>query len=710
MQSRHPLRVVRYATTINGTQIDDAGDAPQHGTVPRATDPDSYDERSTEGEGDDKWNQPVSGDADKKTLNGATVGMYPEGVSSGDGPGISVGPFVAAFGMDQGNWDRWNQHAQETAGGHPPCPHCGAPATEHSQGELVCPQCKDRIERTANVPWTGEQRAHLHSWDNGGSSQSGDFVSSAQFTNKVPVTQEVEDPAQEIIEQDLRAQAALWEMPAGDAAIRHLIEDHGYEPHEVDAGGPEWQHAQQHAEGDPRDYEHSGRAHIHTGPFRNDPSYPYSSDGPLATPEEHVRPWDRGMPLHTLSSQHTAASEHDWLAHLLQRHGYTAEHLQDLIDKGTKPSHFHEALHEAGLADGHEHQVTYGTPFPPVPPESGGIAGGDPGEAIAGSKPGHVKDPETWSHEQRKRYLSAREAGVRVQVHGPDDFTLHQAPDEHDDPDNDLDTPTGKDKAPKAHTEDDANSLDSGDAQAMAPADQDDSLDAPEASPGDQPGTVPADGAAPEPNAALTGPDAETEGGRALPPTAWPMTQAPVQQGGPAYTQGTHDQHGRVFPPPPPAPAPTGEDGSPIGEEGEGEPGEEGGDGKKVQLEIKTAADDEGSADRMRRLLHEHLDETGREHERRMHEQDFEAEQGWEHRPLPNERSMQVRERSGGHYRPTEIGDLLSSEPVHAREPHEWNERERLVYQNSLALAHFTAAAGSAAFRFEFTASWSDVV
>ena len=644
-----------YGTTINGTQIDDAGDAPQHGTIPRAENPDGYDDQSTEGQGDDKWNQPVSGDADKKTLNGASVAMYPEGVSSGDGPGISVGPFVA------------------------------------------------------NVPWTGEQRGHLHSWDNGSSAQAGDFVSSRNFTNKVPVTQEIEDPAQEIIEQDLRAQAALWEMPQGEDVVNHLLSHHGFYDDEIGAEGvtPEDQHTFAHTERDPRDFQFAGVPHIHTGPYVNNTAPWAGTDRPVARELEHERPWARGRVMHTLSSQRLAVSEHDWLAHLIQRHGYTPEHLQDLIDKGTKPSHFHEALHEAGLADGHMHEVSYGTPFPPVPPESGGIQGGDPGDAIASSKPGHVKDPATWSDQQRRRYLSAREAGVRVQVHGPNDFSLHQAPDEHGDPDNDLDTPTGKDKAPKADTEDDANSLDAADVQAMAPADQDDSLDAPEAGPGDQPGTVPADGAAPEPNASLTGPDAETEGGRALPPTAWPMTQAPVQQGGPAYTQGTHDQHGRVFPPPPPAPAPTGEDGSPIGEDGE-EPGEEGGGGKKVQLEIKTAGED--SADRMRRLYHEHLDETGREHERRMHEQDFEAEQGWEHRPLPNEHSMQVRERGGGHYRDADIGTILGTEPVHARGEDEWNERERRVYSGSLALAHFTAAAGSAAFRFEFTASWSDVV
>jgi hypothetical protein len=43
--------VFRTATTINGTQVDDHGDAPEHGTIPRAQDPDGYDDKSTEGDG-----------------------------------------------------------------------------------------------------------------------------------------------------------------------------------------------------------------------------------------------------------------------------------------------------------------------------------------------------------------------------------------------------------------------------------------------------------------------------------------------------------------------------------------------------------------------------------------------------------------------------------------------------------------------------------
>jgi hypothetical protein len=82
------------ATDINGTHVDDAGDAPAHGTIPRATDPDSYDARSTEGQGDDRWNQALP-QGNKAEENAATVGMYPEGMSAGGGPGLEIGAFTA---------------------------------------------------------------------------------------------------------------------------------------------------------------------------------------------------------------------------------------------------------------------------------------------------------------------------------------------------------------------------------------------------------------------------------------------------------------------------------------------------------------------------------------------------------------------------------------------------------------------------------------
>lgn len=123
-----------HATTINGTQVDDAGDAPEHGTIPRAENPDSYDARSHEGEGDDKWDDALPWGS-KKDENAATVGMYPEGVSSGNGPGLPIGAFTAA-------------------------------GSRHE----------------ARVPWTSKERGTLHTWqESPPSSTWGDFVNSADF-------------------------------------------------------------------------------------------------------------------------------------------------------------------------------------------------------------------------------------------------------------------------------------------------------------------------------------------------------------------------------------------------------------------------------------------------------------------------------------------------------------------------------------------------
>lgn len=121
---------LRCATTINGTQVDDHGDAPEHGTVPRASAPDDYDSRSTEGDGDPRWDDPVDAQ-EKKTFNGATVGMYPEGMSAGGGPGLEIGAFTAA-----------------------------------------------------RVPWTDRERGTLHRWHEVPSGTWGDFVPSGEFTGR----------------------------------------------------------------------------------------------------------------------------------------------------------------------------------------------------------------------------------------------------------------------------------------------------------------------------------------------------------------------------------------------------------------------------------------------------------------------------------------------------------------------------------------------
>lgn len=165
----------RYATTINGTQIDEHGDAPEHGSVPRASDPDSYDDRSTEGDGDPRWSG--QDDPHKKEKNGAAVAMFPEGVSSGNGPGLPIGPVTAVRSGTQ----------------------------------------------AARVPWTDHERTVLHGWDDVPTGTEGDFVPSTEFTGR----HRSAVPAEEVVQDELRATAAL--DPAEEARARdHLLNHHGW--------------------------------------------------------------------------------------------------------------------------------------------------------------------------------------------------------------------------------------------------------------------------------------------------------------------------------------------------------------------------------------------------------------------------------------------------------------------------------------------------
>lgn len=303
---------IRHATTINGTQIDDHGDAPGHGSVPRASDPNGYDERSTEGDGDPKWSDAPP--EEKRANNGATVGMYPEGMSAGDGPALPVGAYVAALriGADTGPMaiealtdhlmgaHGFNHHdiAMATAGHtHDWLPHRDALADAHlldhsnegfrhwedhphealtegrradggplnprpSQTETMLAHSlrsrweeanpredasllprRDQVPEGAatyhadpdrpidpvfgsqHVPWTGQERTELHSWDNGGSAAWGDFVNRREFTNRTPVDESVPGSA----EEQLQAEGALAPDPDEEAHWRaHLIREHGW--------------------------------------------------------------------------------------------------------------------------------------------------------------------------------------------------------------------------------------------------------------------------------------------------------------------------------------------------------------------------------------------------------------------------------------------------------------------------------------------------
>lgn len=168
-EARHFFGGTRHeCTTINGTQIDDHGDAPEHGTLPRASAPDAYDARSTEGNGDPKWDDPVDAQS-KHEFNGATVGMYPEGMSAGGGPGLEIGAFTAA-----------------------------------------------------RVPWTGHERTELHNWADVPTGTEGDFVPSTEFTGR----HQTGVPAEELAQEELRATGARHSEGARQAVLAQLEEDY----------------------------------------------------------------------------------------------------------------------------------------------------------------------------------------------------------------------------------------------------------------------------------------------------------------------------------------------------------------------------------------------------------------------------------------------------------------------------------------------------
>jgi hypothetical protein len=201
--------------------IDGHGDAPGHGSDPgnpRAADPITYDAVSTEGQGDDKWSEPLSG-VSKDDSNGAQVGMYPEGMSGGGGPGLGIGGFVA------------------------------------------------------RVPWTGQQRADLHGWDNEQAASAGDFVSSADFTNRHPAGEEqLTEPAQEVIMRELQMTGSVEDDP-----VWHMIHEHGMDP--GDLGDLEEAHDNAHRFGEP------GHAH---------PAYDLPS--PAGQPEYAGQPQHMDIP------------------------------------------------------------------------------------------------------------------------------------------------------------------------------------------------------------------------------------------------------------------------------------------------------------------------------------------------------------------------------------------------------------------------------
>ena len=237
---------LHHATDINGTHVDDAGYAPEHGTIPRAADPDSYDDESQEGTGDDRWNQalPKSQHGDKENENGATVGMFPEGISSGNGPGLPIGAFTAsteddlAHHMEEGHgtqpgWaERFLTHGGDLSGYHSRLHHIKLQDHSHhpdvdwayEDDAARSPGFIASLEIEARVPWTGAERGTLHSWHNVPTATWGDFVNSAEFPLLAPGEHVIRDEAVE----PMTAEAAL-----------DLPHQHDDDYSEIDQGGVE---------------------------------------------------------------------------------------------------------------------------------------------------------------------------------------------------------------------------------------------------------------------------------------------------------------------------------------------------------------------------------------------------------------------------------------------------------------------------------------
>jgi hypothetical protein len=352
-----------HATTIYKEKIDEHGDAPEHGAEPRAQDPASYDDRSTEGTGDPKWSEAdapqypgMSEEEIKRRNNGAAIGVYPEGMSAGGGPGLEIGGFVAARGYVP-SW-----------------------------------------LRTARVPWTPAERENLHSWQKADTATEGDFVPSTNFTDPRQHAQHAYMEQLRRLEE-LQAEAAVtgpqaWAMPgvhpvspspfsgipAGEPA--GPFEPSGKNGPEDEKEEGEKEEGKEREEGEEADEEdeddepgegiESEGSYVPWKPYVSSWDHPAESPADLddesgigghyfpipedvATEEQHAAPGQRYRVHHTLSSLEAIPAAEKMLArHLTEQHGYTGARVQAALARGNRPSDLHEAVHDAGLAD-HTH-------------------------------------------------------------------------------------------------------------------------------------------------------------------------------------------------------------------------------------------------------------------------------------------------------------------------------------------------------------------
>ena len=349
-----------HATAINGTQIDDHGDAPEHGTVPRAQNPDSYDDRSTEGDGDPKWDDPVDARA-KEDYNGATVGMYPEGISAGGGPGISVGPV------------------------------------------------------TARVPWTSKERGTLHTWQQVPTETWGDFVPSSDFPFLRP-GQHQHDLDDQEREEDLRAEGSWEPYESGEYDFADKPSYQGwpesmpeeYNPHDwtdiadktdhaEDVGG--WVHhtlsSLHFAVSDAED--HYWRAHLSRHHGWGEAQFQRAGEHGDSLADMHAAGHEAGLaahPAHSISGEDRLAAQRD------------LEHRETLRN-----------AFGPDMRDGKGKRTPEG--YQLARPEKGGHFGGDPMNAVTNNKEAQpVVNPNYWEERNPARF---RRTMNSLTVHAHDD-------------------------------------------------------------------------------------------------------------------------------------------------------------------------------------------------------------------------------------------------------------------------------------------------
>jgi hypothetical protein len=612
------------ATDINGTHVDDAGDAPAHGTIPRATDPDSYDARSTEGQGDDRWNQALP-QGNKAEENAATVGMYPEGMSAGGGPGLEIGAFTASA--------EWEQHPDLEANVH------GCMVTrqelirhmEEAHGHQGAGHFPSSSLRFMHATAHGEGEEHLPGWEEGGDE---------------PGPSRYDEPAQAPHERDpdwngngfatyhphggpidpvFGARTAALSDGEFRELRRHMTEGHGLDRNDPDLTDPvslSEAHSGHHEVGTAthahgEDYEFSpywdedkgaGSYHEFTGSrvpwtgkergslHRWQESPPSSTWGdfvpsaefPLLGPGEHVHHADEGEgdgigPVEAVSGG-------PWEEHLRRDHGWGDHQFGYAQGRGDHPRDIHEALHAGGLAD-HQHpehdpeqsrqqslvnmfgpditdlgpHMTKPSGYPLALDEHGGSAGGDPLSGITRSRELRPRPPENVQQTDMARFrrmMSALNVHVHVHDHDEDDGDDAPAPaHEHDDPDDDLDSGPG-DPGPSRTLPDNVGNDSS---QVSGGEDPDNDPDNPVDSDLDNP---------------VPGIPADPEDSPPADPGQWPAAGAGVSERNRAYTQGSGD--GKVKRGAPPA-GPAQED---DGDDPDGKPPF----GKDAALAMFTAA------------------------------------------------------------------------------------------------------------------------